>query len=275
MKFVKSISLILLFTIFGINGVFAQDQDDVKPFILEGFSKDLMYNIWKDAYVVVFRGFAEVEEKAFFDQYPYDVEFPEGIEYTPQCDHLFSEIVNLSSERGPFVLATYQAGFLLNINTNCSDSINSPNIFPLIHPTLRNQDGLEAFVIHLKDIMRSQPSLLETISEAQNALNNASSDEYTTALQIRSLILEIDDNSQSESSRGSALNNRQSLVDKPQSPDKDLPFEYNPQSPDKTFPFQSIRSENSEGNNNLIDKPQSPDKYLPFEHNIGFFRPSI
>ena len=188
MKFVKSISLILLFAIFGINGVFAQDQDDVKPLILEGFSKDLMYNIWKDAYVVVFRGFAEVEEKAFFDQYPYDVEFPKGIEYTPQCDHLFSEAENLSSERGPFVLTTYQAGFFLNINTNCSDSINSLNIFPLFHPTSRDQDEVEAFVIPLKDVRRSRARLLEATSEVQNALDAADSNEYARAVQIRDLI---------------------------------------------------------------------------------------
>ena len=269
MKFVKSISLILLFAIFGINGVFAQnnkpssnwptlgDKDKLRiiikekpelqipamepipqlldPTIAPFLKKEdrfqpestpdiyapedlfityrapmtseeiglknyyqprpedysfityqkplgdqyLLLNI-EDAYLVVFGRFGG--EGQFFDQYPYDTDFPEEIKYSPLCNYGLWDII----ERSYLLdLITGQADF--NKQMNCTE-FNGLNAFFLFHPTSRDQDEVEAFVIPLKDVRRSRARLLEATSEVQNALDAADSNEYARAVQIRDLM---------------------------------------------------------------------------------------
>ena len=265
-RFIKSISLILLFAIFGINGVFAQDQDDAKPLISDGVPKDFYnnllerqdnrmitirfsppimepmpsildslngkyeeyqlpqqeglfisfpeqtftiskdleenlinnirdldnnftHNILKDAYVVVFGDFDG--ESQFFEQYPYDTDFPEWMEYSYTCSSSFWN--NLERRYYYNDQLNY---FLVNqqlANAPCSDNNHEDDyyIFSLFHPTSRVQDQseIDTFIIPLKGVMRSRASLLEAISQAQNSLDDADSGEYMTVpLQIRDLI---------------------------------------------------------------------------------------
>ena len=142
-------------------------------------SSDLLlnfqYNILEDVYVVVFGDFGGEEQ--FFDQYLYDRDFPEGIKYTALCspEYLIDKLDLVASHIGS------------NFNTiNCSD-FDGLNVFFLFHPTSTNQHS-EAFVIPFKDMRRSRARLLEATLEAQDSLNDATSNEYTTALQIRNLM---------------------------------------------------------------------------------------
>ena len=232
MKFVKSISLILLFAIFGINGVFAQNDDsnsngqtsnslenkddrivpneDYFPYpsytylniekqhitfyqpTFKEQVEQLAEEQWiadyilQDAYITVFGSFGGTSE--FFDQYPYDTDFPEWMGYAYICNSSFWETLSSKRRHGDQLATILTQAY----TASCSSDFNSESyrIFSLIHPKSKNQDEqdeIEAFVIPLKGIRIPRDILEVVISRAQDLIDDKSR-EYVTALQIRDLI---------------------------------------------------------------------------------------
>ena len=143
---------------------------------------NLYVDILDDVYITVFGVFSG--EDKFFDQYPYDTDFPEGVQSGFVCNPSFWKSLDSSNLHHLSPIFT-QFG-----DNNIICGPDTRNSFALIHRTaLRNQSEVDAFVIPLKGIRRSRSALRRAISKAQDSLDT-NGDEYTTALEIRSLIEE-------------------------------------------------------------------------------------
>lgn len=171
---IQSACLILLFVIFGINKGLAQNNSFSPP------------QIQQDTYyVVVFGNFGG--ESQFFNQYPYETNFPEEIQHSFFCSQ------SLWNSLLPLNFNTFID--FIDINTICSSNINDYDIYALFHPTSISEDEVEVFVIpvtyyYAEGTNRSlmQMSMQNRILRVQEHLNMTGSDAYTTALEIRLLI---------------------------------------------------------------------------------------
>ncbi len=217
MKFVKLMSLILLFIICGTSGVFAQNTSKPMQRELIGLlnleypnnNSQSLLNIYEevrrwtvnlkleeareayeesrsnvldnthtveDAYLLVFGNFGGEEPffDQYFDRYPHDTNIlvPEGIQTDFVCYETFWSTLNVTY----FPRRT-------DYDSTCNPNENH-NLLSLFHSVLRDT---EVFVIPFRgrfslDILRLAVSMVQA--------DMRHSDEYQTALQIKSSILD-------------------------------------------------------------------------------------
>lgn len=164
MKVIRSVSLILLFTIFGIHKGLAQTTE---------IQQDDTY------YIVVFGNFGG--ESQFFNQYPYNRDFPEGIQNNIICSQSFWTNPMID-DFWSFIRST-----IIIPNVSCGDDIDYNSVYVLFHPTLRNGNGVEVFVIPITysdDRNIPQWSMTNVVLMVQILLLDTDG----TALEIRRLI---------------------------------------------------------------------------------------
>ena len=141
----------------------------------------LINDIVEDAYITVTGDFGG--EDQFFDGYPYDIDVLEDIQYSQMCDPNFLKKADESHFND--VTAFFQQ---IPVEDTICRLDPDYNGFFLLHPTSRGNSASEVFVIPFRNIRRSQATLTRVILEAQDVLNSADSDSYTTAVEITGLI---------------------------------------------------------------------------------------
>ena len=220
MKFIKSISLAVLFTIYGISGAFAQDDNPdsliepkpvdlselsrlLKPLgmepypfikqpdlrIINSMEKNYTYPTLENDFKYLTHEIVGDAYVLVFGNFGGEEQFFDGYLH----DRDFPEGVQYSMICDPLfwegdkedINYLSRSGFL-DQEANCSE-FDGRNVFPLIHTTSQD-DRVEFFVIPLIEVRRSRSRVMGAVSEVQELLDAAESGEYMTAFRIRQLI---------------------------------------------------------------------------------------